>query len=138
MEPAIHSGDYVVTRRASSAARGEVITFRYPSDERYLFVMRVVALEGETVEIRDKRLLVNGRQVDEPYARHEETDTIPRNPSLPEPYRSRDQFGPFKVPPNSYFVLGDNRDASSDSRYWGAVPRRNVRGVAIFAGFRKL
>ncbi|HET7437751.1 MAG TPA: signal peptidase I [Thermoanaerobaculia bacterium] len=90
------------------------------------FVQRVVAVAGDTVQIRNKQLYLNGKLQNEPYAVHRDPAVYSDLPSLPEPYHSRDQFGPYTVPANSYFVLGDNRDESSDSRYWGAVPARMV------------
>lgn len=143
MKPAINPGDRALTRQTNSPQRGDIVTFEYPLQKNVMFVMRLVALGGETVEIRDKQLFVDGRKVEEPYVRHYDPQIFAGDPKLPEPYRSRDQFGPYTVPPDSYFVLGDNRDQSSDSRYWGVVPRENVRGVVILAGslrrgFRKV
>jgi signal peptidase I len=102
-----------------------------------------VAVGGDTVEIRSKRLFVNGQAVADPYAVHLDPTTYPPMPTLPEPYRSRDHFGPFHVPTGTYFVLGDNRDRSSDSRYWGVVPPELLHGrvVLVFSwrrGFRPM
>ena len=139
MEPTIHIGERMIMRKTNAASRGDIIVFDYPLQPNTTFAKRVVAVGGETVEIRDKQLFVNGRKVDEPYAIHEDPMVFSRRePPLPEPYRSRDQFGPFTVQPDSFFVMGDNRDRSSDSRYWGTVPHRLVRGVIVMAGFRKL
>jgi signal peptidase I len=142
MEPTIHIGERMIMRTTNTASRGDIIVFDYPLQPETKFAKRVVAIGGETVEIRDKQLFINGRKVDEPYAIHDDPMVFRARgafePPLPEPYRSRDQFGPFTVPPDSFFVLGDNRDRSSDSRYWGTVPHRNVRGVIIRVGFRKL
>src|SRR5262245_11021915 len=101
MEPTVHAGEHVLTRRASSAQRGDLIAFRYPLKPDTTFMKRVVALPGETVEIRDKQLFVNGRAVDEPYVIHDDPELFPRDPRLPEPYKSRDQYGPYVVPPNT-------------------------------------
>src|SRR6476469_557529 len=128
MEPLIAPGDILITTRSGPARRGDVIVHKYPMDPKTVFVKRVIGLPGDTILIRDKELFLNGRKLDEPYATHVDPTVYPLNPALPEPYRSRDQFGPFTVPPNGFFVLGDNRDQSSDSRYWGTVPRDNVRG----------
>jgi len=97
---------------------------------------RVLAVPGDRVEIRDKALYVNGTAVAEPYVRHDDPRTYPKLASLPEPYRSRDHFGPALIPPDQFFVLGDNRDRSSDSRYWGCVPRANIAGRIVKAGGR--
>ncbi len=132
MEPAVRAGGWVVAARWPQPRRGDVIVFDYPSTPRTRFIKRVVALPGETVEIRDKRLFINGRKLDEPYAQHRDPQLFPRDPKLPEPYRSRDQFGPYPIAPDSYFVLGDNRDSSSDSRYLGTVPRNFVLGIVVW------
>lgn len=118
--------------------RGDVVIFRYPEDPDIDFIKRVVALPGETVEIRDKRVLVNGRALDEEYKVHLDANVYPRQAALPEPWRSRDQFGPYMVPPGHFFVLGDNRDRSHDSRYWGSVAREMIKGRAflIYWSFR--
>ena len=129
MAPTINVGDHAIMRRTSEVRRGDIIVFRYPLNPDVDMAKRLIALPGETVQIRDKRLFVNGREVSEPYAVHDDPEVFPWQQSLPEPYRSRDQFGPCVVPPGSYFVLGDNRDRSADSRYWGPIPRKYVRGV---------
>lgn len=134
--PMLSVGDYVLTRRVSEVRRGDVISFRYPPRPDTTFLMRVVAMPGETILIRDKQVSLNGREIDEPYVIHEDAEVYPNQPALPEPYRSRDQFGPFTVPQDHYFVMGDNRDKSSDSRYWGPVPRSMIKGRLVFASGR--
>ena len=118
--------------------RGDIIVFRYPLQPDTDFVKRVIGMPGDTIEIRDKVVSINGKPQNEPYVIHEDPQTYPLQPALPEPYRSRDQFGPYTVPPDSYFAMGDNRDRSSDSRYWGTVPRSMIKGRAfmVYWSFR--
>jgi signal peptidase I len=118
--------------------RGDIIVFRYPLQPDTDFVKRVIGMPGDVVEIRDKKVSVNGKQLNEPYVIHVDPQTYPLQPALPEPYRSRDQFGPYTVAPDSYFAMGDNRDRSSDSRYWGTVPRSMIKGRAfiVYWSFR--
>lgn len=111
--------------------RGDIVIFRYPRDVRVDFVKRVVGMPGDEIAIRNKRVVLNGREWDEPYVRFSDRDVLPYDPAAPEPYRSRDQFGPFVVPPGTYFVMGDNRDVSHDSRFWGPVRRELIRGKAL-------
>jgi len=109
--------------------RGEIIVFRYPVDLRKDFVKRCVAVEGQTVAIRDKVLYVDGVKQDEPYVIHEDDRIIPREIS------QRDNFGPLVVPKGTIFMMGDNRDNSLDSRFWGPLPLDLIRGKAIFRYF---
>jgi signal peptidase I len=111
--------------------RGDVVVFRHPNDPAVDYVKRVIGLPGETIHIRDKVVHVDGRPAPEPYVLHRDPNVYPFDPELVEPYRSRDQFGPYRVPPGSYFVMGDNRDLSHDSRYWGTVPRELIKGKAL-------
>ncbi|MFZ2491391.1 MAG: signal peptidase I [Thermoanaerobaculia bacterium] len=111
--------------------RGDIVVFRFPLQPDTDFVKRVVGMPGDVIEIRDKKLLLNGETQDEPYVLFDDPQIYPNEPALPEPYRSRDQFGPYTVPPDSYFAMGDNRDRSSDSRYWGTVPRSLIKGRAF-------
>ena len=129
MEPTIRIGDTIFTWKTRNPQRGDIIALDYPLQPGVVFVKRAVAVPGDTVEIHDKQLFVNGEKTEEPYVQHADPQTFPRDPRLPEPYRSRDQYGPYRIAPENFFVLGDNRDRSSDSRYWGTLPRRNVRGV---------
>lgn len=108
--------------------RGDIVVFRYPVNPSVDYVKRVVALPGETISIRDKQVFINGRPLDEPYVLYRDSQVFPLSPSLPEPYRSRDQFGPFLMPPATYFAMGDNRDESYDSRYWGPLKRELIKG----------
>jgi signal peptidase I len=133
MEPTLPVGARFLTILTNKADRGDIVAFVYPLDTRVLFGKRVVAVGGDVVEIRDKRLFVNGNEVNEHYAVHADPIIYPNNKLLPEPYRSRDHLDPFRVPNGTFFVLGDNRDQSSDSRYWGTVPRKNIRGRVFLA-----
>jgi signal peptidase I len=118
--------------------RGDIIVFRYPLQPDTDYVKRVIGLPGETVEIRNKIVSINGKALVEPYVLHDDPMIYPPQPALPEPYRSRDQFGPYTVPAGQYFAMGDNRDRSSDSRYWGTVPRSMIKGRAfmVYWSFR--
>ncbi|HEX6159850.1 MAG TPA: signal peptidase I [Thermoanaerobaculia bacterium] len=110
--------------------RGDIIVFRFPENPDQDYVKRVIGLPGDTIEIRDKKVIINGRPLDEPYIISVDPATVPAHssPRLPEPWRSRDQMQPKKIPPGEYFAMGDNRDQSADSRYWGNVPRGLIKG----------
>jgi signal peptidase I len=112
--------------------RSDVIVFKFPEDPRRDFIKRTIALPGETVEIRDKTVYVEGARLGEPRIFHADDRVWPDDPALPDSYRRRDQSRPFTVPPDSYFALGDNRDNSYDSRFWGPVPAANLKGRAMF------
>ena len=109
--------------------RGDIIVFRYPVDLRKDFIKRCVAVEGQTVAIRNKVLYVDGVKQDEPYVIHEDDRILPREASV------RDNFGPIVVPKGMIFMMGDNRDNSLDSRFWGPLSLDLVRGKAIFRYF---
>jgi len=123
MEPTLLVGDRIMAYKLfygiDDVKRGDIIIFKFPLDPHKDFVKRVIGLPGDTVEIRDKKVYINGKRLIEPYAVH-----LDRwNMGFP-----RDEYGPVKVPPGSLFVLGDNRDSSEDSRYWGYVPQKNIIG----------
>jgi signal peptidase I len=105
--------------------RGEIIVFKYPEDPTRDFIKRTVAVEGDTIQMIDKKVYVNGKPVEEPFTQH--TDTSLHMGQL-EP---RDNFGPYLVPKNKLFMMGDNRDQSYDSRFWGYVDIKQVRGKAM-------
>ena len=105
--------------RFEAISRGDVVVFWYPLDRSKSFIKRVIGLPGETVEIHQGRLLVNGREVPEPY--------------VPPQYEDLSDFGPVRVPADSYFVMGDHRISSNDSRVFGPVASRFIYGRAVFA-----
>lgn len=126
--------------------RGEVIVFHPPHEPEKNYVKRIVGVPGDILEMRDKALLVNGSRVDEPYAQHTDERGDRRYAQMdwqwaylthPPRWRSRyrptrDNWGPLRVPSNRYFVLGDNRDNSEDSRFWGFVSRESITGRPWF------
>ena len=109
--------DYLI--KGQDPAHGDIIVFRYPKDPSIDYIKRIVGLPGDTLEMRNRTLYRNGQPVDEPYVQH----TQRNNPDI-------DNFPLLTVPPNKYFVLGDNRDESADSRFWGFVDRSAIRGKA--------
>jgi signal peptidase I len=117
--------------------RLDVIVFKYPEDPERDFIKRVIGLPGDTIELRNKRVYVNGQRLEEPYVYYlEDPPPLPDEMSLSgDPAGSagdpRVRYGPVTVPPNHYFAMGDNRDNSQDSRYWGFLPRENVKGKAL-------
>ncbi|MCA1958059.1 MAG: signal peptidase I, partial [Nitrospira sp.] len=103
--------------------RGDIIVFRFPEDEEKDFIKRIVGLPGDTVQIRNKVVLVNGHPLDD------RAFTQRVDPSIIDgAINPRDNFGPVTVPEGSYFVMGDNRDQSLDSRFWGYVREEKIRG----------
>ena len=108
--------------------RGEVIVFQWPEDPSKDFIKRCVAVGGETVEIEHKQVFVDGVRLVEPYVKHEAGEE-------PAGYTPRDNFSPPTIPPGELFMMGDNRDNSNDSRFWGNVPMDLVKGRALFIYF---
>jgi len=111
--------------------RGDVVVFKFPVEPERDFIKRVIGLPGETLELRNKKVYVNGSPLEEPYVHFLEPPS--GDPSMHEFTSSdlRERYGPVVVPPNQYFVMGDNRDNSQDSRYWGFLPRDYIKGKAL-------
>ena len=109
----------------SEPERGDIVVFKYPQNPEKDYIKRVIGIEGDVVKIADKKLYVNGEAVNHDYARYTDDTVYPawRNP--------RDNMGPVKVPKDSLFVMGDNRDNSHDSRFWGFVDLNDVKGEAF-------
>jgi signal peptidase I len=105
--------------------RGEIIVFQYPKDPSIDYIKRVVGIPGDTVEIRMKKVFINGIEVNDPHA-HISSPAILQASASP-----RDNYGPILVPEGSVFVLGDNRDNSYDSRFWGFVDDKAILGKAF-------
>lgn len=124
MEPTLHNQEYILVNKAAyvfhAPQRGDVIVFEYPPDPQVDYVKRIIAIPGDVISIVGEKVVVDGVTLSEPYV----------NPS--------DPFNPFgsifnrTLPPGNYFVMGDNRGNSSDSRQWGFVPRQNIIGQATF------
>ncbi len=108
--------------------RQDIMVFRYPQDLTKDYVKRVIALEGETIEIRDKQVYVNGNALLEAYKIHNDDQVLPGTTAYEYGIRVRDNFGPMRVPAGQCFAMGDNRDNSQDSRYWGFLPLSYVKG----------
>ena len=111
--------------------RGDIIVFEFPLDKdksyfkRRDFIKRIIGLPGDRIEVRDKKVLVNGTPFHLQQEIHKENDIIPGN------LQPRDFMGPVEVPAGHYFVMGDNRDRSFDSRFWGFVPQTSIKGLAF-------
>ena len=109
--------------------RGDIAVFKFPEDPERDFIKRTIGLPGDMIELRNKKVYVNGKPLDEPYVRF----LFPPPGDTPqEDFDVRVHYGPVTVPPDHYFMMGDNRDNSEDSRYWGFLPRDYVKGKAAF------
>jgi signal peptidase I len=107
--------------------RGDVVVFKYPSEPERDFIKRVIGLPGETVELRNKKVFINGQPLEENYVHFLEPATGQEVTS----FDVRERYGPVRVPEGQYFVMGDNRDNSQDSRYWGFLPQTYIKGKAL-------
>jgi signal peptidase I len=105
--------------------RGDILVFIYPEDRSKDFIKRLIGLPGDTIEIRDKKILLNGLPLNDTHGVHVDNLIIPGS------IQPRDNFGPVTVPADSIFVMGDNRDESYDSRFWGFVKMKDVLGKAL-------
>jgi signal peptidase I len=105
--------------------RGDIVVFKYPEEPERDFIKRVIGLPGDTVELKSRQLLVNGARLEEPYAHY----LFPAGDD--DPVDVRERYGPVTVPAGHYFMMGDNRDNSQDSRYWGFLPQHYVKGRAL-------
>ena len=144
MEPTLLIGDFLLVNKMAYARpvlpleatllphkalhRKDIVVFKYPKDLTKDFVKRVIALEGEKVEIRDKQVYVNDKPIEEPYKVHSDSQVITKSDSYRYDDVIRDNYGPVVVPPGQCFVMGDNRDNSQDSRYWGFLPLDHIKG----------
>lgn len=164
MEDTLLVGDMLVVNRASLGSRipgtqirvpgysaprrGDVIVFDPPHEENLKLVKRLIGLPGDTLEMREKVLFINGEEQDEPYVRHVDRHGDDQHPwmvwqrehlapgvSLGSYNPTRDNWGPLVVPENHFFMMGDNRDTSLDSRYWGFLERWRLEGRAVFVYF---
>ena len=162
MEPSLLVGDFLLVNKqataphsrlpvlpASPIRRGEIIVFHYPVDPAMHLVKRVIGLPGDHIRLRRGRVFVNDLELTEPYAVYRSREVDPYRDNFPrlqtaDPdvdsrwwlrMRTLVQDGQLVVPPDSYFVLGDNRDNSEDSRYWGLVPRSSIVGQPIVVYF---
>jgi len=111
--------------------RGHVIVFKFPEDPTRDFIKRVIGLPGETVEIRNKAVFIDGKKLDEPYVHFLEPPEDSEYAEVHPRGDDRDSWGPKTVPPGQLFVMGDNRDNSRDSRFWGFLPEDQVKGRAL-------
>lgn len=107
-----------------SIERGDVAVFRFPGDRSKDYIKRIVGLPGDKVEVRDRKIFVNGEKWDDPYG-------VNKGGQYGEEVEKNVSFGPYAVPEGTVFAMGDNRDRSYDSRYWGPVPIEDIKGKAI-------
>ena len=153
MKPTLLVGDFILVNklvyRFSEPQRGDIVVFKYPIDPNIDFIKRIIALPGEEVEVRNNQVFINGKPLPLIEVGRGEENGVRKviyEEVLPEgkkhkvqfyedfPFSKRD-FGPVVVPPNHYFVMGDNRDNSEDSRYWGFLPKENIVGKAFVIYF---
>ncbi len=119
MQPHLYTGERVLANKLAyqlgEPKRGEIVIFHYPKDTRQIYVKRVIGLPGETIAIRGGAVLINGKPLPEPY----------------KAFAAHGDMAPQVVERGTYFMMGDNRDVSDDSRYWGDLPRSDIIGEAV-------
>jgi signal peptidase I len=148
MEPNLLIGDHLIVNKMEFGpaatgldrallpgrpiARGDIVVFKSPEEPERDLIKRVIGLPGDHLELRRKRILINGQLLDEPYVQFLEPPSTAGPPRIGD---LREEYGPVTVPEDQYFMMGDNRDNSQDSRYWGFLPRDYVKGGSLFIYF---
>ena len=153
MKPTLLVGDFILVNklvyRFSEPQRGDIVVFKYPIDPSIDFIKRIIGMPGDVIEIRDNQVFINGQPVkitriekakEDGFTKIVDEETLPEGVKYKvqfyeEAFFSIRDFGPVVVPPGHYFVMGDNRDNSEDSRYWGFLPRENIVGKAFVIYF---
>jgi signal peptidase I len=141
MKPTLQIGDHILVNKflygvkipfvrktlipLGKPERGDIVVFIYPEDRSKDFIKRVIAVEGDTVEIRNKKIFLNGKPADDKHGVYADSVIFPAS------IQPRDNFGPVTVPKDTIFTMGDNRDQSYDSRFWGFVDLKDVMGKAF-------
>ena len=141
MEPTLLIGDHILVNKfiygvkipfirstlipISKPKRDDVVVFIYPVDQSKDFIKRVIGLPGDKIEILDDKIYINGKLFEDKYGYYSEKRTLKGNPG------NKNRYGPITVPPDKIFVMGDNRDHSYDSRFWGFVPMKSIKGEAF-------
>jgi signal peptidase I len=144
MEPTLLVGDFLLVNKfvydngtgaldrallpRREIKRQDIIVFKYPNELSKDYVKRVIGLPGEKLEVRNKQVFINDNPLEEPYKVHSDNQVIAKNGYYNYEDSIRDNYGPVTVPPGHLFAMGDNRDQSSDSRYWGFVPLSYLKG----------
>ena len=144
MEPTLLIGDFLLVNKFAYANtltdlekailprktlnRHDPVVFKYPNNLQKDFVKRIIGLEGEKVEIKDKQVFINDIPIEESYKVHSDSRVFQKDGYYQYDDAIRDNYGPVIVPPGHCFVMGDNRDNSADSRYWGFLPLSNIKG----------
>ena len=148
MEDTLMTGDFILGNKFIYGAKipllpihlpaiadpepGDIVIFKFPGNTKVNYIKRCIAGPGQVVEVRNKMVYVDGKLIEDPeHSKHADRHIKPRGAYD----SSRDNFGPYKVPEGHYFMMGDNRDNSYDSRFWGCVPRGNVLGEAMIVHF---
>jgi len=130
MIPTLMIGDRIIINldyyKTNEVKRGDIIVFKYPENPKKDFIKRVVATGGDKIESKNKVIYLNGKKIDESYVQHTDSAIFPHE------FDSRDNFLPLTVPENKFFVMGDNRDQSHDSRFWGFVDINDIQGKALY------
>jgi signal peptidase I len=151
MEPNLLVGDHLLVNKfvfapttsrlerlllpTAEIKRGDILVFKFPEDPNRDFIKRTIGLPGDTVEMRHKKVYINGTMLDEPYAHFIYPPSEGDGDGDAPNFNVLENYGPVTVPADHYFMMGDNRDNSEDSRYWGFMPRDYVKGKAMFIYF---
>ena len=130
MLPTIQIGDFIITKTKifikNNLTYGDIVVFPWPKNPSKDFIFRIIALGGDEIEIKNKKVYLNGNYIEEPYIINRDSKILDSKDF------ARDNFGLMKIPNDCIFVMGDNRDESNDSRFWGCVKKSSVKGRAYF------